>query len=91
LANIAVDEAIDTSAGLPAAPGSNRLTLRGTFSVAVSFAGEDSSLSQPQNNAQILLSAFKASAGEPDSGSRAAVRRFSSTDLHRILRLFGLK
>ncbi len=67
LANIAVDEAIDTSAGLPAASGSNSLTLKGTFAVAVSFAGEDSSLSQPQNNAQIVLSAFKASVGTPRS------------------------
>jgi hypothetical protein len=93
LANVPVDEAIDTSAGLPAASGSNSLILNGTFSVAVSFAGEDSLLTQPQNNAQIVLSAFKASAGEPDSGSRQAVRRISSTDLHRlgILRRFGLK
>jgi hypothetical protein len=92
LANIAVDEALDTSGGLPAASG-NSFTLNGTFSIAVCFAGENSSLPQPQNNARILLSAFKASAGEPDSGSRAAVHRISFADLHRlgILRLFGLR
>jgi hypothetical protein len=90
LANIAVDEALDTSGGLPAASG-NSFTLNGTFAVAASFAGEDSSLSQPQNNALILLSAFKASARDQDSGSRAALHRISSTDLHGILRRFGLR
>jgi hypothetical protein len=92
LANIAVDEALDTSAGLPAASGSNSITLNGTFAVAVTSAGGDTSLAQPQNNAQILLSAFKASARDRDSGSRAAVHRMSSADLRLwILRRFGLR
>jgi hypothetical protein len=92
LANIAVDEALDTSAGLPAASGSNSITLNGTFAVAVTSAGGDTSLAQPQNNALILLSAFKASARDRDSGSRAAVHRMSSADLRLwILRRFGLK
>src|SRR5215468_8275731 len=63
LANIAVDEAIDASAGLPAAAGTNSLTLTGAFGIAATSAGQDSSLPQPQNNAQILLSAFTASVG----------------------------
>jgi hypothetical protein len=65
LANIYVDEAIDTSAGLPAASGVNSLTLTGAFGIAATTAGEDTSLPQPQNNAKILLSAFKASVGTP--------------------------
>jgi len=93
LADIAVDEALDTSAGLPAASGTNNITLNGTFGVAATFAGEDASLSQPQNNARILLSAFKASAREPDGGDQQAVHRISVADLHRlgILRRLGLK
>jgi hypothetical protein len=94
VANIAVDEALDTAAGLPAASGSNSLVLNGTFSVALCGAGEDTTLTQPQNNAQILLSAFKASTGmAPSAGSGAAVRGISSADLSRlgIQRLLGLK
>jgi hypothetical protein len=53
-ANIAIDEAIDTAAGLPSASGDNSITLHGTFYLAACFA--------PQNMADILLSAFKASA-----------------------------
>jgi hypothetical protein len=63
LANVPVDEALDTSAGLPAASGANTLSLSGTFGIAATSAGEDTSLTQPQNNALILLSAFKASTG----------------------------
>jgi len=64
-ANIAVDEAIDTSVGLPSASGVNSLTLDGTFYLAACFA--------PKNMANILLSAFKASAqsgtaGRPHAG-----------------------
>jgi hypothetical protein len=53
-ANIAVDEAIDASVGLPSASGTNSLTLNGNFYLADCFA--------PANMANILLSAFKASA-----------------------------
>jgi hypothetical protein len=52
-ANIAIDEAIDASVGLPSASGANSLTLSGNFYFAVCFA--------PHNMASILLSAFKAS------------------------------
>jgi len=94
VANIAIDEALDTATGLPAASGSNSLVLNGTFAVAVCGAGEDPALTQPQNNAQILLSAFKASASTATTGgSRQAVRGISSTDLSQlgIRRLFGLR
>ncbi len=60
-ANDAVDTALDTGAGLPAASGTNSLTLTGTFSLGVNFGPEDSSLTQPQDAAQNLLAAFKAS------------------------------
>ena len=53
-ANIAVDEAIDTAVGLPTVSGSDSLTLNGTFYLAACYA--------PQNMANILLSAFRASA-----------------------------
>jgi len=61
VANVPVDEAIDTSSGLPAASGVNNLTLYGSFAIAATTASEDSSLSQPQNDAADLLAAFKAS------------------------------
>jgi len=86
LANIAVDEAIDTSAGLPAASGTNSLTLTGSFGIANTTAGQDSALTQPQNNAQILLSAFQASVGTPSPGPQAG-RQISFADLHWL----GLK
>jgi hypothetical protein len=60
-ANIAVDEAIDASAGLPAASGVNSLTLTGAFDIAACSASGDSSLPQPQDDAAILLSAFNSS------------------------------
>ncbi len=50
--NIAVDEAIDTSVGLPSASGDNSATLSGTFYFAACYA--------PHHMARILLSAFKA-------------------------------
>jgi hypothetical protein len=59
--NVAVDEALDTSSGLPAASGTNSLTLTGTFVIAATTASEDSSLTQPQDDAGDLLAAFKAS------------------------------
>jgi hypothetical protein len=66
-ANIAVDEAIDTTAGLPSPSGDNAIKLHGTFYFAACFA--------PQNMANILLSAFKASS--QTSASRPAVQRVS--------------
>jgi hypothetical protein len=59
--NVPVDEAIDTSSGLPAASGVNSLTLYGSFEIAATQATGDSSLSQPQDNASDLLAAFRAS------------------------------
>jgi len=60
VANIAVDEALDTGTGLPAASG-NSLSLTGSFDIAVTEASNDTSVPQPADNAAILLSAFKAS------------------------------
>jgi hypothetical protein len=59
-ANIGVDLAIDTSAGLPSASG-NSLTLNGTFYLAICFASK--------NMARILLAAFKASVGTRTQGA----------------------
>jgi hypothetical protein len=84
-ANIAVDEALDTGAGLPAASG-NSLTLSGAFDIAVCSAAEDSSLPQPQDNAAILLSAFKASRA---AGAGPLVKHRVSAS--QIRRMFGLK
>jgi len=83
LANVPVDEAIDASAGLPAAPGTNSLSLTGTFQIAVCFAGEDSSLSQPQDNAAILLSAFNAST----SAAKPAGSHISASQLRSLFKL----
>jgi hypothetical protein len=70
-ANIAVDEAIDASAGLPAASGVNSLTLTGAFDIAACTASSDSSLPQPQDDAAILLSAFKASSSAKPNAEHA--------------------
>jgi hypothetical protein len=87
VANIAVDEALDATAGLPAASGVNSLTLTGTFNIAATSASEDSSLPQPQDDAAILLSAFLASVGTPPpSASQVAAGRLSAADLHKLLR-----
>jgi hypothetical protein len=59
-ANIAIDEQIDSYAGLPSASGNNSLSLSGTFYLADCF--------NSQNQAKILLSAFKASDGIPPVG-----------------------
>ena len=64
-ANIAVDEAIDASAGLPSASG-NSLTLNGNFYLAVCFAAK--------NMARILLAAFKASVGTRSASQNAGHR-----------------
>jgi len=52
-ANIAIDEAIDSSDGLPSASGSNSLVLNGNFYLADDFAAS--------HQATSLLEAFKAS------------------------------
>jgi hypothetical protein len=87
LNNIYVDEALDTSAGLPAASGVNNLTLTGQFGIAATTAGEDSSLTQPQNNAKILLSAFKDSVGTPPPPPSSG----SGQSLPAALQQLGLK
>jgi hypothetical protein len=60
-ANIPVDEALDATAGLPAASGANSLTLNGSFAIADCF--------NSANQAKILLSAFAASVGTPPSST----------------------
>ena len=85
VANIAVDEAIDTSAGLPTASGVNSLSLSGTFQIAITSAGEDSALPQPQSNPKVLLGAFKASVGLPPSSRQEAVRRISIAEMRHSL------
>jgi hypothetical protein len=73
-ANIPVDEAIDTSVGLPSASGNNSLTLNGNFYLGVSFA--------PRNMANNLLAAFKASEGKPAPSVRQeAAHRISAASL----------
>lgn len=81
VANIAVDQAIDTSAGLPAASGSNSLTLTGTFDIAATSASTDSSLPQPQDDAQILLAAFQAST----SGENSLGRPITASEIQALL------
>jgi hypothetical protein len=61
VANVAVDDALDASSGLPAAAGANSLTLTGNFAVGATTTSEDPSLPQPQDDASGLLAAFKAS------------------------------
>jgi hypothetical protein len=82
VANIAVDEAIDASAGLPAASG-NSITLTGAFDIAATSASEDPSLPQPQDNAAILLSAFEASTAAKPAGHQISISQLRS--------MFGLK
>jgi hypothetical protein len=92
VANIAVNEALDATAGLPAASGVNSLTLTGAFNLAINDASEDSSLPQPQDDAAILLSAFRASVGTPPpSASQAATGRLSAAELHNLLRRLGVR
>lgn len=82
--NIPVDQALDTSAGLPSASGNNSLTLTGAFDIAVCSASQDSSLTQPQDDAAILLSAFAASS---KSGSvRESARHLSGAEVRQELR-----
>jgi hypothetical protein len=76
-ANIAIDTAIDTSVGLPTASGADNIVLKGTFYLAACYA--------PQNMAEILLSAFRASA----RSNGAAAVHISLTPAS--LRHFGIR
>lgn len=58
--DIAVDEALNASSGLPAASG-NSLTLSGQFLLSDNDAASDQLLPQPQDPAADMLAAFKAS------------------------------
>jgi hypothetical protein len=69
-----VDGALDTGAGLPSTSGTNTLTLGGDFLIAATTASEDSTLTQPVDDAAILLSAFNAS-GRQAAGTRNARHR----------------
>jgi hypothetical protein len=80
--NIAVDTALDAGAGLPAASGVNSLTLNGSFAIADCF--------NTRNQANILLSAFKASVGTT-AGARESARRVPMSQLHSVLRHLGVK
>jgi hypothetical protein len=77
VANIAVDEAINASAGLPAASG-NSVTLTGAFDIAACSASSDSSLPQPQDDAAILLSAFRASTSAKPAGQQISASQLRS-------------
>ena len=81
VANIAVDEALNASAGLPAASG-NSLTLTGAFDIAACSASSDTSLAQPQDDAAILLSAFNES-----TSAKPAGHPISATQLRSMFRL----
>jgi hypothetical protein len=73
-ANIAVDLAIDTTVGLPSASGTSSLTLNGTFYFAACYA--------PENMANILLAAFKASVGTPPASAVSkAAQPFSAATI----------
>jgi len=80
-ANIPVDEALDTGAGLPAASGVNSLTLNGAFAIADCF--------NTRNQANILLSAFNDSVGTT-AGARASAHRGPFSQLHSVARHLGM-
>jgi hypothetical protein len=82
VANVAVDEALNTWSGLPAASG-NSLTLTGTFDVGVNAASEDSSLAQPQDDATNLLAAFQASTNGEHALKRPITMKQFRHKLHR--------
>jgi hypothetical protein len=81
--NIAVDTALDTGAGLPAASGVNNLTLNGTFSLAISF--------NDVNQDKLLISAFKDSTKKTAGARQEIGRRLSTTNLRSVLRHYGIK
>jgi hypothetical protein len=73
-ANIAVDQQLDSYAGLPSASGNNILSLNGNFYVADCY--------NSVNQAKILLSAFLASVGTPPVGaSREGLSRNTPASL----------
>lgn len=80
VANVAVDEALDASSGLPAASG-NSLTLNGNFLVSANFGAEDSSMPQPQDAAANLLAAFKAST----NGEHSVKHQITMSQFKRLL------
>jgi hypothetical protein len=84
--NIPIDFALDTGTGLPAASGTNALTLNGTFSVADTFAGE----SQTINDTNTLLSAFLDSSRAPAAARRQVVHTYPAADLRRVIRRLGI-
>jgi hypothetical protein len=74
-ANIAIDEQLDTYAGLPSASGNNSLTLNGNFYLADCY--------NTSNQANILLRAFKASEGVPPAnGPRENAVHITAAQLH---------
>jgi hypothetical protein len=78
-ADVPVDLALDAGTGLPAASGTNSLTLNGNFDVGATTASEDSSLTQPQDDAGDLLAAFKAStSGEHSVKHQISMSQFKS-------------
>lgn len=81
-ANIAIDEALDSFAGLPAASGVNSLTLNGTFDIADCF--------NTKNQAKILMSAFNASDGTPPAGTEANAQQISAAQLPALLKNIGM-
>lgn len=80
-ANVAVDDALDASSGLPAAPGTNSLTLTGNFDVGLTATSEDPSLPQPQDDASGLLAAFKAST----NGEHSVKHKITITQMKSLL------
>jgi len=73
-ANIAVDEQLDSYAGLPSASGNNSFTLNGNFLIADCY--------NSVNQAKILLSAFAASVGTPPATApRQGVSRLTLASL----------
>jgi hypothetical protein len=81
VANVAVDDALDASSGLPSASGANSLTLTGNFYVGVTTTSEDSSLPQPQDDASGLLAAFKAST----NGEHSVKHKITTSQMKALL------
>jgi hypothetical protein len=88
--NIPVEEALDSSAGLPAVSGVNSLSLTGSFDIGYNYSAEGVSQPVPPDEAKILLSAFKASVGLPPPPPPSSAGPISSTEIHRVLRRLTL-
>jgi hypothetical protein len=82
VANVAVDQALDASSGLPAASG-NSLTLTGSFFLAQNATPQDSALPQPQDAAANLLAAFKAST----NGEHSVTHQITMSQLKSLLHI----